>query len=63
MAVFLKSLTMRRRSLLTASAAALAGCACDSGTTTLRFWAMGRESEVVAELMPGFEREHPGVRV
>ncbi len=24
---------------------------------------MGRESEVVAELMPGFEREHPGVRV
>ena len=54
---------MRRRSLLTASAAALAGCARDGGTTTLRFWAMGRESEVVAELMPGFEREHPGVRV
>jgi multiple sugar transport system substrate-binding protein len=55
---------MRRRSLLTAAAAAsLAGCSRDSGTTTLRFWAMGRESEVVAELMPGFEREHPGVRV
>jgi multiple sugar transport system substrate-binding protein len=54
---------MRRRSLLTAAgAAALTGCARDSGTT-LRFWAMGRESEVVAELMPGFEREHPGVRV
>jgi multiple sugar transport system substrate-binding protein len=54
---------MRRRSLLAASAAtALTGCARDSGTT-LRFWAMGRESEVVAELMPGFEREHPGVRV
>lgn len=29
----------------------------------LRFWAMGRESEVVAELMPGFEREHPGIKV
>jgi len=55
---------MRRRDLLTASAAAaLTGCARDNGATTLRFWAMGRESEVVAELMPGFEREHPGVRV
>ena len=54
---------MRRRDLLTASAAAaLTGCAQERGTT-LRFWAMGRESEVVAELMPGFEREHPGVRV
>jgi len=56
-------MTMRRRSLLAASTVALTGCARDSGTTTLRFWAMGRESEVVAELMPGFEREHPGVRV
>lgn len=54
---------MRRRDLLAASTVALAGCTRDSGTTTLRFWAMGRESEVVAELMPGFEREHPGVRV
>jgi len=57
-------MTMRRRDLLTATAAAaLTGCARDGGTTTLRFWAMGRESEVVAELMPGFERENPGVRV
>jgi len=55
---------MKRRDLLTATAAAaLTGCARHDGTTTLRFWAMGRESEVVAELMPGFEREHPGVRV
>ena len=55
---------MRRRSLLTAAGAAtLTGCARDSGTTSLRFWAMGRESEVVAQLMPAFEREHPGVRV
>ena len=55
---------MKRRDLLTATAAAaLTGCARDSGTTTLRFWAMGRESEVVAELVTGFEREHPGVRV
>jgi len=56
-------MTMRRRDLLTAAgAAALAGCARDADKT-LRFWAMGRESEVVAELMPAFEREHPGVRV
>ena len=45
--------------------AAAAGCARgdDPGTTTIRFWAMGREAEVVAELLPGFEREHPGLRV
>ncbi|WP_457421376.1 sugar ABC transporter substrate-binding protein [Roseateles sp. P5_E7] len=55
---------MQRRRLLTAAAvASLAGCARDSGTTTLRFWAMGRESEVAAELIAGFEREHPKVRV
>ncbi|MBJ6984538.1 sugar ABC transporter substrate-binding protein [Luteimonas sp. MC1750] len=35
----------------------------DDATTTIRFWAMGREAEVVAELLPDFEREHPGLRV
>ena len=30
---------------------------------TLRLWAMGREGEVVAELIPAFEKEHPGIRV
>jgi multiple sugar transport system substrate-binding protein len=29
----------------------------------LRFWAMGREAEVAGELLAGFEREHPGMRV
>lgn len=29
----------------------------------LRFWAMGREGEVVADLLPEFERSHPGIRV
>jgi multiple sugar transport system substrate-binding protein len=27
------------------------------------FWAMGYEAEVVAQLIPGFERQNPGIRV
>ncbi len=43
---------------------ALGAAACrDGGGTTVRFWAMGREGEVVAELLRDFEREHPGIRV
>lgn len=49
---------------------ALAGslllCACGSGTPqreTLRFWAMGPEAEAMAMILPGFEREHPGIQV
>ncbi|HXJ79910.1 MAG TPA: sugar ABC transporter substrate-binding protein [Candidatus Methylomirabilis sp.] len=42
----------------------VAGCRPSaSGDTVLRFWAMGREGEVVAALLPEFERTHPGVRV
>ena len=50
--------------LALALALALAGCA-GRGTdgVTLRFWAMGREGEVVQELVRDFEREHPGIRV
>lgn len=49
---------------LVAALLALAGCgARDGGDVTLRFWAMGREGEVVRELMPEFERRHPGIRV
>ena len=29
----------------------------------VRFWAMGYEGEVVAQLIPEFERTHPGIRV
>jgi multiple sugar transport system substrate-binding protein len=32
-------------------------------TTTIRFWAMGREGEVVQELVHDFEGENPGIRV
>jgi ABC-type glycerol-3-phosphate transport system substrate-binding protein len=38
--------------------------ACGTGDTrTVRLWAMGREGELVTQLMPAFERAHPGVRV
>ena len=50
---------------LLAAAALAAGCGRrdPAGTTTIHFWAMGREAEVVAELLPEFERLHPGLRV
>ncbi|PID81835.1 ABC transporter substrate-binding protein [bacterium DOLZORAL124_64_63] len=35
----------------------------NSGVTTLRFWAMGREGEVVQELVRDFEASHPDIRV
>lgn len=51
------------RALLTLSLL-LVGCRTDGEQpVVLEFWAMGREGEVVAELMPQFEREHPGIRV
>ena len=41
-----------------------AGCRWSAADeTVLRFWAMGREGEVVAQLLPEFERTHPGIRV
>src|SRR5439155_1519233 len=44
--------------------AAALGCRGDArGGVVIELWAMGREGEVVAQLMPGFERRHPGLRV
>src|SRR5262244_566764 len=40
-----------------------AGCGSPSRDAVVRFWAMGREGEVVRELLPEFERTHPGIRV
>jgi len=52
---------------LAALAAAQFACGCGGASggnvTTLRFWAMGREGEVVRNLLPEFERENPNVRV
>jgi multiple sugar transport system substrate-binding protein len=45
-------------------AGALGGCAATRpGPVTLRMWAMGREGEVVGELVRDFERAHPDIRV
>lgn len=51
------------RALLMLGLLLLAGCARQEQGTTLRFWAMGREAEVVGELLREFEAENPGVRV
>lgn len=50
--------------LLLTATALLAGCGNGrDGDTVLRFWAMGREAEIVTQFVPEFERENPGVRV
>lgn len=42
----------------------LAGCSRERDErTVVRFWAMGYEGEVVARLVPEFERRHPQIRV
>lgn len=42
----------------------LVGCAPGpSDRETIRFWTMGREGEVVQQLLPEFERRNPGIRV
>jgi multiple sugar transport system substrate-binding protein len=50
-----------------ASALALLLCAAcgtrEDARTTVEFWALGREGEVVRELVPDFERRHPDLRV
>ena len=42
-------------------------CSCarqaDDGRQVVRFWAMGSEGELVAQLLPEFERRHPDIRV
>jgi multiple sugar transport system substrate-binding protein len=52
--------------VLNTAAMLLLACGAEShteSTTTVSFWAMGREGEVVQQLVPAFERENPGVRV
>lgn len=50
-----------RRRLLASAALPLVACA--KPQEPLRFWAMGREGEVLPELLDGFTREHPEIPV
>ena len=43
--------------------ASLLGACTATDDASLRFWAFGREGEVVQELARDFERAHPGVRI
>jgi len=57
---------MARRAGALSAAAALVLCSCSAGEKTahtVRFWAFGREGEAVRELVPEFERDHPGLHV
>jgi len=45
------------------AALCLPGAGCAERDTVLTLWCMGREGEVVSELVPEFERSHPGLRV
>ena len=65
-------MTMRRRGALTGCLGALAlggtgllsGCGRrDDPRGPLNFWAMGREAEVVAQLLPPFYARHPDIKV
>ena len=41
----------------------LGGCAAAPPATQLTFWTIGREGEAIAQLLPAFERAHPGITV
>lgn len=53
----------RRLAALVLAAAGATGCRAASGGVVLDFWGLGVEGEAVAQLIPEFEREHPGVHV
>ncbi|HEY3171272.1 MAG TPA: sugar ABC transporter substrate-binding protein [Thermoanaerobaculia bacterium] len=54
----------RELAVLLSLLAAVAGCAGGrDGRATVRFWGLGREGEVVRDLVPDFERRNPGVRL
>lgn len=48
---------------LLAAVAGAAGCPGRAERGAIEFWALGREGEVVQQLLPAFERRNPGLRV
>jgi multiple sugar transport system substrate-binding protein len=55
----------RREAILSMSGAAvtLAGCGRSSRKKQIKFWGVGREGDVAATLIRGFEQEHPDIEV
>jgi multiple sugar transport system substrate-binding protein len=55
----------RREAILSMSGAAvtLAGCGRSSSKKQIKFWGVGREGDVAATLIRGFEQEHPDIEV
>lgn len=52
-----------RNIVMAAALLAVAACSRPQQGETIRFWAMGREAEVVGELVKDFEKENPGIHV
>ena len=48
---------------MSGAAVALAGCGRSSGKKQIKFWGVGREGDVAATLIRGFEQEHPDIEV
>ncbi len=66
MQCFLRALRVLRAFVVNLLMFAAAGCHPEEGkvaVVTLRLWAFGREGEEVQQLIPEFERRHPGIRV
>lgn len=55
----------RREAIVAMSSAtlALAGCGRSSSQKEIKFWGAGREGDIAAELIRGFEQEYPQIRV
>lgn len=55
---------LRNAMVLVLAGASATGCAQhEAGDRTLQFWTIGREGDAVKQLLPEFEREHPGLHV
>ncbi len=53
-----------RRCVLSCAAVVFgAACGARENPNEIRFWALGREGEVVREMVRDFEKEHPGITV
>jgi multiple sugar transport system substrate-binding protein len=54
---------VRRAAAAAVGLCLLTACGRSTHEVTVRLWAFGREGEVVRQLLPEFERTHPGIHV